>query len=365
MTFNTSLFKSSHTLTQDSFFGFRDVDPNDYELILNADTLDKIDECLSHFYELFPDYSLRDFYNFDNPFESPSTDDLMNHLDSEVPHAGSFCDKARRRESLYLAHELMTYAVKLRAFTTSPDPCSIDALSDLVYSIEKHTCRSFDDGFFFDTLRSISDIDTNSDEQARALIESTFPIKTHYEAFVCFTFAPCEYATYLQSGCKSYAELLVSNYEDDCRGSISSCEGSSFTNGYDPLDDKKVTFCLKACADADSDDPARSLATSLLETLCAINLHDIRPVLRDGDVVLQCESTMSSLWLSLCQSFSKSRAGRCAICGTPFLSHGERGKPRIYCDNTTCKKAAQRHPERYTESVAKATEQALQQLERV
>lgn len=364
MPFSTSLFRSSHTLTQDSFFEFRDVEPNEYELILEANTLDKVDACLSHFYELFPDYSMRDFCHFDNPFDSPSNDDLRKYLDEEIPHAGSFCDESRRRESLYLAHELMTFAVNLRAFATSPNPCSIDELSKYVYSIETKTNRVLDGDFLFDTLRSFSDPDVDDPEMSTALIEATLPLKSRYEACACFRFAPCEYATFLQSGCASYAELLASNYEDECRGAIVSYEGSSFANGYSPLEDKMVVFILKAYADVDSEDPARLLASHLLETLCSINLHDIRPILLEGDVILQCESTMSSLWLALCQSFSKARAGKCAICGTPFLSHGERGKPRIYCDNTTCKKAAQRHPEKYADAVTQATERALKQLGR-
>ncbi|WP_417142323.1 hypothetical protein [Raoultibacter massiliensis] len=88
----------------------------------------------------------------------------------------------------------------------------------------------------------------------------------------------------------------------------------------------------------------RCLVEQALDELITVHLHDVRTAsIGGGREYRKCGSLLSSLWYCMMTSFEGGRAGRCEACGKPFVSKGERGKPRKYC-SPACSKWAQRHP---------------------
>lgn len=88
----------------------------------------------------------------------------------------------------------------------------------------------------------------------------------------------------------------------------------------------------------------REQVRAMIDKLFTIHLFDVRTVSVDGGLEAQkSHSVLSSIWLSAMQRFTEGRAGRCAVCGKPFITARERGKIRKYCSGT-CSKWAQRHP---------------------
>jgi hypothetical protein len=91
-------------------------------------------------------------------------------------------------------------------------------------------------------------------------------------------------------------------------------------------------------------DGLRRLVKQALDEIITVHLYDIRTTtINGGSEYRKCGSLLSSLWYCMVRSFEGGRAGRCEVCGRPFVSKGERGKPRKYC-TSACSKWAQRHP---------------------
>ena len=103
-------------------------------------------------------------------------------------------------------------------------------------------------------------------------------------------------------------------------------------------------FYLATIAFPNNRDGLRLLVEQALDELITVHFYDIRTTTTNGGhEYRRCGSLLSSLWYCMVQSFEGGRTGRCEVCGKPFISKGERGKPRKYC-SSACSKWAQRNP---------------------
>ena len=85
----------------------------------------------------------------------------------------------------------------------------------------------------------------------------------------------------------------------------------------------------------------RKACISLLDALSTIMLHDLSVGVENGAAYQICESTASSLWYTLLESFKEGRADFCKVCDKPFISLDERKNKRLFCSGK-CNKMHQR-----------------------
>lgn len=120
--------------------------------------------------------------------------------------------------------------------------------------------------------------------------------------------------------------------------SINELVGVSDIGGGNP-----AMFYLSSVGAPISEEGQRAQIKQMIDELFSLHLFDVRTTSIDGGHELRtCGSVLSSIWLDAMQSFTEGRAGRCVICGKPFISARERGNVRKYC-SAACNKWAQRH----------------------
>lgn len=120
--------------------------------------------------------------------------------------------------------------------------------------------------------------------------------------------------------------------------SINELAGISDLGGDNP-----AIFYLSSVGAPINEDGQREQVKQMIDELFSLHLFDVRTTSIDGGRELRtCGSVLSSIWLTAMQGFIEGRAGRCVICGKPFISARERGNLRKYC-SAACNKWAQRH----------------------
>lgn len=100
-------------------------------------------------------------------------------------------------------------------------------------------------------------------------------------------------------------------------------------------------------------------ARAFYDELCSLHYTPIWTDSVDGETQQVTLSPIAGIWLSMGHAMRKSRAIRCKSCGRPLLVSGERGKPREYCGDT-CRKWAQRNPDKIRAGILKRTNSVLE-----
>lgn len=120
--------------------------------------------------------------------------------------------------------------------------------------------------------------------------------------------------------------------------SINELVGISDIGGNNP-----AMFYLASVGASIGEEGQRAQIKQMIDELFSLHLFDVRIASIDGGHELRtCGSVLSSIWLDAMQSFTEGRAGRCVVCGKPFISARERGNVRKYCSGA-CNKRAQRN----------------------
>lgn len=86
------------------------------------------------------------------------------------------------------------------------------------------------------------------------------------------------------------------------------------------------------------------IAKRLFDALVSGFLTDVRLFTCNGGTETKSiPNAFSAIWMGLVDDLREGRAGRCVVCGRPFIAKGERGKRRKYC-SSACNKWSQSHP---------------------
>lgn len=143
--------------------------------------------------------------------------------------------------------------------------------------------------------------------------------------------------------CREYATNLDSPYSQHlCKaiGRMQHEQGTAFD--FSETQDG-VSFDLICDHFPDSEDGYRMAAQTALDRIFAINLNNMRIITKQGLIHYESPSVYPELWYYLSRRLEDGRAMRCEACNKPFITFGERGMKRRYC-NDTCRRWAHRHP---------------------
>lgn len=327
----------------------RDVSIEDVSKIIEASTAQDIEALVTDYGNILPMF---DFKALDIAARSNISRDEFAVLAQRFKGC-RFCSHERRLTSISSIQQVLKAALELRRITSDPSS-TMDDLSNI--------------GSFL-TVETLPDIDKYAaaiaDRPESNLCIDDF-MSNYHVAQLSFLLPPCDYQVFLSEACSSLQDRKILNRDESIHVDFFASDNSgNIQHDVDAYDVVLAYFEITARVECSSEYAAFALSTQLLDALCTTHLYDVSCETTYGGLVVQkCRSVLSSLWLCLCQSFRQGRAGKCIVCGTPFLATSERSHPRIYCHQEKCKKYAQRHPERFADVAAKATASALKQLGR-
>jgi hypothetical protein len=83
------------------------------------------------------------------------------------------------------------------------------------------------------------------------------------------------------------------------------------------------------------------VAQWFVDSAISAHLRNASVLSKNSQELIACDDFIETVYYSLFDAFRGGRAGRCLVCGKPYISKMERGKPRRYCSDR-CSKRAQR-----------------------
>ncbi len=343
------VYKKESVTSLSPSYNSRVVSIEDVTRIIEASTTRDLEEIASEFDNILPMF---DFKALDIAARSSMPQDEFAKLALRFKGC-RFCNHERRLVSVEQIQQVLKTALELRRIASESNS-TIEDLANI--------------GTFL-TVETLPDID----RYAAAVTDhpDSHPkmedyMSDYHVAQLSFYLPPCDYQVFLSEACSSLKDRQILARDDSVSIDFFAGDGNDDPlHSVDAYDEVFAFFEITARVECSSQYAALALSTILLDALCTAHLYDVSCETTYGGVVVQnCHSVLSSLWLSLCQSFRQGRAGKCIVCGTPFIATSERSHPRIYCHQDKCKKYAQRHPEKYADLASKATANALKQLGR-
>lgn len=142
---------------------------------------------------------------------------------------------------------------------------------------------------------------------------------------------PCpQYADFLRSG-------IAKGYNLDRNCCVNSDNVLTIKHDYRAIgfvQERKGSSSEKLAAEL-----SLMAVSDVLDSLFSVHLTDVvTQTVNGGEDARVCVSPISSIWMTLVESISLGRSGRCATCGKSFIALNERGSKRRFCSQKCSKK---------------------------